>query len=100
ANSPVTISFRSPQGGALIDTPLSVDGTVYTSADYSEQVSDPSTNGAGEFTFYGKPGTVATVTPDSPIGEAYEPIQFVDVVQRPGGLAAVHPGETDAGPVS
>lgn len=94
AHQPHTVVFRSREGGILFDTPILVDGTIYADADFNDEISKAKTNGAGEFTFYAQPGSVIGLTADSTIAADTEPVQFVGVTDRPGGLAAVHPDDT------
>jgi hypothetical protein len=91
-----TVVFRSREGGILFDTPVTVDGAIYADPEFKDRINKAErvTNGAGEFTFYAKPGTVVTLAADSPIAGDTEPVQFVGVTERPGGLAAVHPKDT------
>lgn len=98
AHQPFTVNFRSPEGSPLVDTAVTVDGTVYSDVEYKHRIVKTVTDGAGQLTFYGKPGTVVT------FGADVEPVQFVGVTERPGGLTAVHPETApdvhDTSPVS
>lgn len=91
AHQPVTVTFRSDTGGLLVDANVNVDGIVYSDSDHKDRITKSGhvADGAGEFTFYGKPGTVVQLSVDG--AADVEPIQFVGVTDRPGGLAAVHP---------
>src|SRR4051812_29269059 len=94
--SPITVTARSQVGGFIPDAALNIDGDVYANPACDESFDEHRCNGAGEFTFYAAPGTVITVEVDDPIAVGLEPIQVVGVAGRPGGLAAVHPGDTPA----
>lgn len=104
AHQPVTVTFRSNTGGLLVDAHVDVDGNVYADPDHKDRITKSGrvTNGAGEFTFYGEPGTVVQLS--APNAVDVEPVQFIGVTDRPGGLAAVHPEDTpdvhQASPVS
>jgi hypothetical protein len=93
AHQPCTVAFRSLEGSPLVDTPVVTSVTVYADGDYTEPITDLVTDGAGNFTFYGQPGVVELHGPS--IAQSVEPVEFVAVESRDGGVTATGNGPQD-----